>query len=50
MQDAREPQIERQEAFDAKNTASLMQELCELVVLSLQPLGVKFIAQAVPEH
>ena len=50
VQDAREPQIERQEAFDAENTASLMQELRKLVVLALQPLGVKLIAQAVPER
>ncbi len=50
VQDAREPQIERQEAFDAKNTASLMQELRKLVVLALQPLGVKLIAQAVLER
>ena len=50
VQNAREPQIERQEAFDAKNTASLMQELRKLVVLPLQPLGVKLIAQAVPER
>ena len=49
VQDPREPQIERQEAFDAKNTSSLMQELRELVVLALQPLGVKLIAQAVLE-
>ena len=50
VQDAREPEIERQEAFDAKNSASLMQELRKLVVLPLQPLGVKLIAQAVPER
>ena len=35
VQDPREPQIERQEAFDAENTSSLMQELRELVVLAL---------------
>ncbi len=35
VQDTREPQIERQEAFDAENTPSLMQELRELVVLAL---------------
>jgi hypothetical protein len=50
VQDAREPEIERQEAFDAKNSVSLMQELRKLVVLPLQPLGVKLIAQAVSER
>jgi hypothetical protein len=50
VQNAREPQIEWQDAFDAKNSASLMQELRKLVVLPLQPLGVKLIAQAVPER
>jgi hypothetical protein len=50
VQNAREPQIEWQDAFDTKNSASLMQELRELVVLALQPLGVKLIAQAVPER
>jgi len=46
VQNAREPEIERQEAFDAKNSAPLMQELRKFVVLPLQPLGVKLIAQA----
>jgi hypothetical protein len=50
VQNAGEQEIERQEAIDAKNTASLIQEFRELVVLPLQPLGVKFIAQAVPER
>lgn len=49
VQDAGEPQIERQEAFDAENPASLMQEFRELVVLALQSLGVKLIAQAALE-
>jgi hypothetical protein len=49
VKDAGEPQIERQEAFDAENPAPLMQEFRELVVLALQPLGVKLIAQAALE-
>ena len=46
VQDAREPQVERQEAFYAENAASLVNEFREFVLLSLEPLGVELIAQA----
>jgi hypothetical protein len=44
--DVREPQIERKHPLEAENAASLMNKLRELVVLSLEPLGVKLLAQA----
>jgi hypothetical protein len=46
VEKAREPPIEWQETLDTENPPSLVQELRELVVLTLQPLGVKLIAQA----
>lgn len=48
--DVREPQIERKHSLEAENAAPLMNELRELVVLSLEPLGVKLIAQAGSER
>lgn len=44
--DVREPQIERKHPLEAENAAPLMNELREFVVLSLEPFGVKLIAQA----
>jgi hypothetical protein len=44
--DVREPQIERKHSLEAENASPLMNKLRELVVLSLEPLGVKLLAQA----
>jgi hypothetical protein len=44
VENAREPPIEWQDALDAENPASLVQELREFVILPLEPLRVKLIA------
>jgi len=48
--DVREPQIERKYSLEAENAPPLMNELRELVVLSLEPLGVKLNAQTGSER